>query len=310
MIDPYEPKLDALVLSADEVAAISAALATSKPWDWTPGGDVEAAIKSAKNKIRDHHLARHRGRCCYCRTRLKGGGHFMIDREHILPKSKEGYRQLSFTLWNLAASCKRCNMQYKKNDDDFVVNKIDSSTWGNSDNYALIHPNFDYYSHHMRYSAIDIDDRMLVKFTVINRSKKGEYTYNYFNLRGLEENQFDRAQGGAVAGEPVTELTAKAYELALILSAESSGGNNYKFGTDGEECDDEIEQEDNEESEGDEDCRDYEEFFDEVEYEDLEVDCGNCNGTGNGSGVSKYLGEKMRCGNCEGSGVVILRVVR
>lgn len=193
--DPYLPGLDTVAFTDDELAAIAAALATEKPWDWKPGGAVEAVLVAVKAKIRDLHLARHGHRCCYCRFPLQGGGHFVIDREHILPKSVDAYRHLAYTVWNLGIACKRCNMQYKGAKVDFVIDGASAPAFQDNANYRLIHPNFDLYKEHLSFRMEVNDDATVVKYTKQSGSDKGPYTYDYFNLRVREVGTFDDAQG-------------------------------------------------------------------------------------------------------------------
>ncbi len=197
MADPYSPALDSIAFTDAENDAIAAALATAKPWDWKPGGDVEEALKSVKKKIYDLHMARHGDRCCYCRKNMKGGGHFVVDREHVLPKSLAAYKLLAYEMWNLGISCKRCNMGYKKTKIDFVIDLVDATVLQTSVNYHLIHPNYDLYKDHIRISSMQGDDMTIVKYTKTG-SHKGQYTYEYFNLQELEVGSFDKAQGGTM----------------------------------------------------------------------------------------------------------------
>lgn len=194
MPDPYVPVLESLVLTDAEKAAIVAALATAQPWDWAPGGDAGDAIMSVKQKVRDLQMARHGDRCCYCRKNLHGGGHFVIDREHVLPKSRAAFKQLAYEVWNLGIACKRCNMQYKGIKIDFVIDPADMAALQTSKNYRLIHPNYDCYKDHIRIVCYQDDDITVVKYTKLG-SEKGDYTYDYFNLRELEVGSFDAAQG-------------------------------------------------------------------------------------------------------------------
>ncbi len=213
MADPYLPGLETFVFTADEQAAIEAAFATDKPWDWKPGGDVETYILSVKTKIRDLHLERHNNRCCYCRFPLHGGGHFIIDREHVLPKSVKAFRHLSFTVWNIGASCKRCNMQYKGADIDFVIDTGSADALQQSSNYRLIHPNFDSFKDHISFRLEADDDMTLIKYTKRPGSDKAVYTYAYFGLRGREVGAADEAQG-LDRPQEFGEWATKAREMA------------------------------------------------------------------------------------------------
>lgn len=211
--DPYVPGLDTCLFSDDEKAAIAAALATEKPWDWKPGGAEQAALVAAKVKIRDLHRARHCDRCCYCRFPLHGGGHFIVDPEHVLPKSLDAYRPLSYTVWNLGIACKRCNMQYKRAKIDFVIDTLTEAAFQDSANYRLIHPNFDHYKEHISINIEMNDDATLIKYTKQPGSVKGPYTYDYFSLKEREVGTFDAAQGLDVPDD-LKNAALEAQELA------------------------------------------------------------------------------------------------
>lgn len=188
--DAYLPALSALVFSDDEKDAIAAALAKEKPWK-----EKNDFIKSAKKKIREHHLARHGKTCCYCRTVLHGGGDFMIDREHVLPKGTAVYKPFSYAIWNLSVSCKRCNLDLKKSDDCFVIDKTNVASFQVSSNYRIIHPNFDVWEHHLSRECRQSNQKVMVKYSRIGTNEKGQYTYDYFKLKNLEINTFDEGQG-------------------------------------------------------------------------------------------------------------------
>lgn len=212
MDDAYIPAMTTLVLTPDEESAVTAALAKAKPWD-----EDNELIKSVKTKLRTHHLARHGNTCCYCKTILHGAGYFMIDREHILPKGNVAYKPYSFTTWNLSISCKRCNMQLKGEDDSFVVDKINPASFTLGSNYQLLHPNFDQWDQHLCRDARQVNMKYVVKYTLISMSPKGQYTYDYFDLKGLETDSFDAAQGVKHAAPySESESVAKARQIAAI----------------------------------------------------------------------------------------------
>lgn len=211
MADPYQPALGAFALAAEEAAVVTAALAAAKPWDFEPPTAAEvAALKRAKDRILAYHLERHGWTCCYCRTNLRGAGPFMTDREHILPKGKPVYKPFSYALWNLAAACKRCNMQFKKSGDAFVVDKLDPARFESSDNYLFVHPNFDRWEDHLTRLGVQVNGRTLV---IIRRkgTPKADFTHGFFNLHAFEVDSFDRAQG--------REIPPEESEAAALLRA-------------------------------------------------------------------------------------------
>lgn len=192
MVDAYLPALSDFKFSAEEEAAIAAAMLEESPWDKVPAVHKEA-MKSAKQRILSYHMARHKQQCCYCRAILQGGGYFMIDREHILPKSL--YKPFTFAPWNLSVSCKRCNMQFKKDCVAFVIDAQGAGPADTGANYRLVHPNFDVWDHHLLRTTVQTGGDVLVKFTVVPGSAKGSYHHEYFALKELEIDTFNRAQG-------------------------------------------------------------------------------------------------------------------
>ena len=54
---------------------------------------------------------------------------------------------------------------------------------------------------------------MVVKYEVVNQSRKGLFTYEYFELEKLERNSFDKAQGLS----PRAELKDKGLKQAFDL---------------------------------------------------------------------------------------------
>lgn len=207
MTDPYIPTLASFTFTRREKKAIAAAMLTAKPW-----GEKNDDIAAAKASIRALHLARRGSTCCYCCTNLFGGGPFMTDREHVLPKRK--YKAYTFEVWNLSVSCKRCNMALKGEKDGFVVDKSATAPFQDSTNYRLIHPNFDDWEKHLMREMSQINMKVVVKFTVVGDSAKGTYTHTFFKLRELETDSYDKAQG--IVRTPPQSLSEGALEAKAI----------------------------------------------------------------------------------------------
>lgn len=212
MADRYLPALADFELTNDEQAVVEAALLTADPWGWSPGGKQAVNLTAVKNKIREYHLQRHEDSCCYCRRSLMGEFNLVIDREHVLSKSIPAYTSLTYTMWNLGVACKRCNMQYKGSKTDFVVFPDVATQYENEANYRLIHPNFDFYGEHLDRFAVEKGTKRIVKYLVIEGSAKGAYTYDYFNLRGLEIGSLDALQ----TGQQPTNLGDLAMKVQLL----------------------------------------------------------------------------------------------
>ncbi len=214
MVDRYLPALADFELGEEEAKAVEKALKTEKPWDWKPEDSSERqALRAAKDRILAYHLQRHGGNCCYCRTNLNGAGPFMTDREHVLPKGKPVYRPFSYAVWNLAAACKRCNMQFKRKGDAFVVDTTDFAKFQDSENYRFIHPSFDAYDEHLKRIAVQVDTKNIVTFINVEGSVKAVYTRDFFGLDELQVDSFDQAQG-VIVENAETVFAAQVRALA------------------------------------------------------------------------------------------------
>jgi hypothetical protein len=206
MADRYVPELDSFEWSEDERNAVNAALAHDDPWDDDAAElrEVQEQLRSVKRRIQDFHLKRQGSTCCYCRTNLLGGGPFMTDREHVLPKSR--FRSLTYTISNLSVSCKRCNLQFKKNRIDFVVDHESvEAKHDQSDQYLFAHPNFDYLDELIERLSTQVNRKVAVTYKVSNQLK-AHFTYEYFNLKELEIDSFQESQGGRSLDEVEQEV--------------------------------------------------------------------------------------------------------
>lgn len=149
-------------------------------------------LDSIKRRIKNHYRTVNSEQCCYCKRDFQDEFNMVIDIEHILPKSL--FAEYMFEVDNLNISCKRCNMNIKKDRIDFIVDigtiKIDYKI---SSQYHFIHPNFDNYYDHIDYEAVIRNNKKLIKY--ITKSNKGIHTYNYFHLDKIEIDTLSEAQG-------------------------------------------------------------------------------------------------------------------
>lgn len=214
MSDAYVPLLADFVLDAAETAAVATANNAADPWNFASADLVEAAaLKSAKAKMLAYHLQRHSDLCCYCRGNLHGAGPYMTDREHILPKGKPKFKPYSYTMWNLGAACKRCNMQFKGQSEAFIVNKTDSTKFQDGANYLFVHPNFDRWEDYLDRIEVATGGKRVVGFEFVSNGPKAQYTHNFFKLHELVMDTFDREQRGPTISQ-TSELGREVLELA------------------------------------------------------------------------------------------------
>lgn len=170
----------------EELALIATAKAKGgKVWD-------DETLYDIKQRIKSHYRNGGEGHCCYCKRRFKGEFKMDIDIEHILPKSR--YTDYIFEMFNLNISCKRCNMEIKKERIDFLKDAATIiANVKHTNQYHIIHPNFDNYFEHMDLDVNIKNEKEMVKFTA--KKPKGTYTYNFFKLNELETDTFNEAQG-------------------------------------------------------------------------------------------------------------------
>jgi len=175
-------ELAAFEFSVAEQTAITAAMATAKPWD-------HADVSGIRARIKDFHLALNEHVCCYCQRDLTGEFAMVIDVEHVLPSSK--FKALIFKIWNLSASCKRCNLKIKQADVGFLEA---FGCLNDSARYKLAHPNFDDVEEHLVRLMQQAGRTRIIKY-MVKTTTKGQYTFDYFRLKELETNSYDEAQG-------------------------------------------------------------------------------------------------------------------
>lgn len=171
------------------------------------GGDIweNPSIKPVKRKIKDHYRAVLNENCCYCRRDTTDEFNMVLDIEHVLPKAV--YSTYMFTPFNLSVSCKRCNMEIKKDKVTFLNNPaIPPANAQDTNNYKLIHPNFDIYSEHLTKEVYQYDDKKLVKYSVVDTSPKGLYTKEFFELDKFEQDSFNNAQGITTSTKTFSDL--------------------------------------------------------------------------------------------------------
>lgn len=175
--------------------------------------DRNVRLDSVKRKIKEFRIIRSSQTCCYCRRDIGGEFSMVLDVEHVLPKSQ--YLKYMFSGKNLAVSCKRCNMSIKGARLDFLFSPVMPKRVFRSKYYKIIHPNLDDYESHLLRNAVQIGASVLVKYSVVGRSSKGYYTYEFFKLDALERNSFDKAQGASGRSELKDREVKAAFEMLL-----------------------------------------------------------------------------------------------
>lgn len=187
------------VLDNADIAIIEQAIAAGgKIWE----NDILDPVKA---KIKAHYRAVLNENCCYCRRDTTDEFNMVLDIEHVLPKSL--YPTFMFTPFNLSVSCKRCNMEIKKDKVTFLFNTaIPPTNAEDNNNYKLIHPNLDPYEHHLTKEVYQYEDKKLVKYSVVNASPKGIYTKDFFELDKFEQDSFDNAQGITTTPKTFSDL--------------------------------------------------------------------------------------------------------
>jgi len=190
-------------------------MAQDEPW-------AANEISNLKRQVKELLKQKQGQTCCYCCRDIQGEFNLVLDLEHVLPKSV--YPHYIFTPKNIAVSCKRCNMQFKKKDDDFVVDafKFQGSNGEirilfDKDAFLLVHPNLENWEDHLSYTHMQHNRQKISFYTIENNSPKGQYTYDYFELRSLSINTIGKAQG-LKEGEELNEEVLKQNPIIRACS--------------------------------------------------------------------------------------------
>ncbi|HCN71249.1 MAG TPA: hypothetical protein DIS96_05860 [Pusillimonas sp.] len=191
------------ILTQTERDAIAVALESENPWSHN---DFEATtrsnLESAKIKIKVFHAARVGQKCCYCGRSLVDAT-IESDREHVIPKRKA--KTLSYDLFNLSIACKRCNMTYKGEKTDHIVDfKSIETDFRNPSRYLIPHPNIDIYEDHLNRCTLQFDGKELTTYKCL--TNKGKFLFDFVKLDRLCVNQFDVAQGGKPVNEEIERV--------------------------------------------------------------------------------------------------------
>ncbi|MDO8270431.1 MAG: HNH endonuclease [Gammaproteobacteria bacterium] len=164
------------------------------------GGDPWCSkhIERLKRRIKNHCRVELGEVCCYCVRNTFGEHNYVLHVEHVLPRSHADFSQYIFEPRNLSVSCFRCNAGIKKADISFLTRLEDAQRRPfESETYKFIHPNLDVYFDHLSYEATFRNASRYIKYFVVNRSTKGEFTYSYFKLDELETDSYSNGQGAA-----------------------------------------------------------------------------------------------------------------
>jgi len=181
------------------------------------GGWDEDEATPLKAKIKPFLLQRTVQCCCYCRRSMHGWHTMTIDVEHVLPKGNGHFPQFTFEIRNLSTSCKRCNMGIKRSDISFYLGGAGQADPFRSEYYEFIHPNLDVANDHLKIVALQVNDKTMVKYQIIDGSAKGNSTYHYFELDKIETNSFDEAQGLAELSVSEALPAVVSQELKAVL---------------------------------------------------------------------------------------------
>lgn len=168
-------------------------------------------ITALKTRLKKFHLKQQSQRCCYCRTLLKGRS-IETDREHIA--QKDLFKELSFHPFNLSVACKTCNMTNKSTKTTHLrgyhrFGNLYSRNLTDVRNYNIIHPNIHNWQDHIKMKLEDDGISAVLHYTPFTR--RGWFTYEFFDLRALEVHQNVQEQKG-----PATKKISRNLHPAVI----------------------------------------------------------------------------------------------
>ncbi|PWG82597.1 HNH endonuclease family protein [Pararcticibacter amylolyticus] len=209
---------DETVLTQADIDAIKNSIENCRQNDTTKIWDEEE-LAPVKQKIKAHYRGLLGEKCCYCCKNTHGEFKLVLDIEHILPKAH--YLPFALSPFNLSVACKRCNMNVKGEKTSFLKDPAAAHiTPEDTDNYKIIHPNFDSYFDHLCYENTTRNDTKMIKYTVQNDSEKGKFTYQFFRLKELEVDTVNAAQGIKAKPMKFSDLLKKETidEIEQLLS--------------------------------------------------------------------------------------------
>jgi hypothetical protein len=187
------------LFNKSDVNAMRDALNSDDPWGYLDEMHNRLKIK-IKNFVKKGKYC-----CCYCRRCITIESNRSFDVEHILPQKK--YKKLVFSSRNLSVSCIRCNNSPIKGDDDSYY--LGGDDYLDKNKYLIIHPNLERYKDHINYFEINANDNIVRLYEVVAGSKKGLFTYEYFRLKDLvEEDVLESLKIERVNNKMIMEIIA------------------------------------------------------------------------------------------------------
>lgn len=194
-----------LTFDDDELRLIRSVTDDTGRADWD-----DAALANVRRKIKEHFLEVMLHMCAYCQRPLNGEFQMVIDVEHILPKHI--FYDLMFEPENLTVACKRCNLGIKKGKWNFV-GRLDEgevrAEWRTGATYEIAHPNYDDVFEHLELLILQRGSRRVMAYKTY--TNKGDATFNFFELKRLEIEQFDRSQGIESSASDLANDVAKLF---------------------------------------------------------------------------------------------------
>ncbi|TRZ58741.1 HNH endonuclease [Pseudomonas alloputida] len=154
-------------------------------------------VEQVKARFKNHKRAEQGERCCYCQRNILGEFSMVLDIEHVLPKSI--FNHCIFDLPNLAVSCRKCNMKFKRARVDFLkqdlsrLPKMEKSQLFKKEHYKFAHPNLDSVYDHLRIQSVLDGPETIFRYRIL--TEVGRYTYEFFQLKEFETESMNRAQG-------------------------------------------------------------------------------------------------------------------
>lgn len=196
-------------VSPSERRAIRWALNKKSPWSVDAQNNPlrlnphSKSISSFKKRIKSFYLEKQEYSCCYCKT-LLNGRNIESDREHIIARSM--MESLTFHPFNLAISCKTCNMSVKSTNKFHIRNwrrsgKVPYMDISDPRNYNIVHPNI-----HNWYDHIDLhsmqNNASVARF-YYPKTHRGRFTYKFFQLHNFEVARNTNAQKTLPSNEKI-----------------------------------------------------------------------------------------------------------
>lgn len=175
----------------------------------------DGAVEPVRAEIKDHYITEQQYVCIYCKRQVVTENKAMWDAEHVIAREK--VPSFMFTPYNLAISCRDCNIAKGQKEVRTTTRKKFPNQ---SKHYRIVHPHFDNYEDHIRWIGdicVPLSDKGTATLEVCGLTR---FTAKLLGIDGvLISPGFDKHLGDLLKAK--NKLDAKAAIAAITVYVEN-----------------------------------------------------------------------------------------